>query len=277
MQLDRRRFLIVGGTVLAVAACGANGGSKAELSIFRRFGDNVIAADGTPQRLLYSLGDDEGFLTSGAPETINVEIDGVLEPTTVEVRSDGVPIPHYAVVAAFPEPGLYDVRIRSAAGDGESQVMPVAAVTVPGPGASMPPIATPTFDDQGGVDPFCSRRSGPCPFHETTLADALGAGPIVLMVSTPQFCQTDICGPTLEMLIEEHPPFVGGVTAIHAEVYQQPTPEALGPVTETITTLEMSYEPAMFLIDGAGEITERLDFAFDRSEIVGALERLVAL
>ena len=62
---------------------------------------------------------------------------------------------------------------------------------------------TPTFDDARGVDPICTRSPEPCPFHDRTLTDVVESGePVALLISTPGFCQTAICGPVLELLME---------------------------------------------------------------------------
>ena len=108
-----------------------------------------------------------------------------------------------------------------------------------------PPTMTRTL----AVDPVCSRVP-PCPFHEVNLKDAVGQGkPIVLLIATPAFCQTAVCGPILDMLVEE----AGGrtdLTVIHSEVYKNPKDvrdlqdATLAPAPEAY---DLRFEPIMFV------------------------------
>ena len=57
----------------------------------------------------------------------------------------------------------------------------------------------------------------------------LGTAPLAVLVSTPAFCQTAICGPVLDLFVaarDAHP----DVTFVHVEVYQSASEvEASGP------------------------------------------------
>ena len=72
---------------------------------------------------------------------------------------------------------------------------------MPAVGERLIPLPTPTTTEGRGVDPICTRQPT-CPFHEQTLEEAMGSGKAVaFIISTPQFCQTAICGPVLDLLI----------------------------------------------------------------------------
>ena len=108
--------------------------------------------------------------------------------------------------------------------------------------------------------------------------------PTVLMVTTPGFCvQVDICGPSLDLLIDEaaQRDDFAGVNVIHAEVYAAPTDEEVGelaPIMAELTTDDEAlwYEPVLFVADASGRITQRLDFAWDRTDLSAALDALPA-
>ena len=82
------------------------------------------------------------------------------------------------------------------------------------------------------------------------------------MVTTPGFCvQVDICGPSLDLLIDEAAERDGfaGVNVIHAEVYAAPTDEEVGelaPIMAELTTDDEAlwYEPVLFVADAGGRI-----------------------
>ena len=69
----------------------------------------------------------------------------------------------------------------------------------------------------------------------------------MLLISTPGFCQTDICGPVLDLLIDE----AGDRTdlnVIHAEVYVDPSDFATGgfpELTPAVNAMALPFESAL--------------------------------
>jgi hypothetical protein len=199
------------------------------------------------------------------------------EPVEVEVEphTDGVPTGYYPVVF---EPSTTGVHEISVVGGGFNAVtFDIGRTTeIPAPGQPMPDLDSPTTQDARGVDPLCTRDPA-CGLHEVSLKEALAAGgPIALSIATPEFCQTAICGPVLDLLIEalpDHP----GVTGIHAEVYADPrgnadpTAGGLAPLTEAF---QLPFEPTLYLVDSSGTIVDRLDTVYDRVELDAALGQL---
>ena len=146
-------------------------------------------------------------------------------------------------------------------------------VAIPQVGDPLPAVATPTTADPLGVDPLCT-RAVPCPFHDLDLATVVGNGrPTVLLVATPGFCQTDICGPVVDLMID------AGETRddldlIHCEVYVDPSEFASGGFPDLVPAVEalaLPFEPSLFVPDAAGIIVARLDTTFDRRELTDVL------
>lgn len=298
--VDRRTFL-VGAAVLAAASCGggngdggaqsgtsAGAGSTGELAAARFTPAFTVAADGTPQRSVWGLADQRGPLRfPDVPEQMLVTIsqDGatVASPTEVSARSDGIPFPYFPVIASFDAPGVYDISLEWDGGAVQSVLQAFDSTEVPllAPGDAVPAVVTPTTSDPGSVSPICT-RSEVCPFHDTTLADALGDRlPTVLIVSTPGFCQTAVCGPMLELVIEAHGQRDAAFSAVHGEVYRDPSALADGTavtteVMDATGMTEAGFEPAVFLIDAAGVVFSRLDNVVDRTELSDELDRLLA-
>jgi hypothetical protein len=156
------------------------------------------------------------------------------------------------------------------------QAFDPAEVIVPQPGQPMPIVATPTPSVTQGVDPICTRFE-PCPLHATSLDQALGSAPVALLVGTPAYCQTGICGPVLDQLLTAAP---AGVTMIHAEVYANPR-EVEGNIADPairpapiMAALDLAFEPALFVVGADGVITERFDNVYDQRELAEALGAL---
>jgi len=102
-------------------------------------------------------------------------------------------------------------------------------------------------------------------FYRMTLEDAFSSGrKTVVVFSTPAFCQTAICGPTLETVKTVKSEFPA-TNFVHVEVYTDinapgftPTPEflhpALGPDYWNLPT-----EPWVFVVDEDGVISARFE------------------
>jgi hypothetical protein len=244
---------------------------------------NPYLVTGSPQRLAFGITGPDGATKVDVPASLEFRIsrDGkdVGSPITVAGHSAGVPIGYFPLRTTFDQPGQYRVTVDldGAASTQDVTVGDAASSTLVPRGGRMKPVDTPTVTDHRGVEPICTRPSGPCPFHTLTLTQALASGkPTALLVSTPEFCQIGVCGPVLELLIAAAPAHAP-VQFIHAEVYtnaqavkdaQQAT---LAPV---IDAYGLTYEPALYLANAAGTVTERLDNVFDRTEIDEALRSL---
>ncbi|MEM8618154.1 MAG: hypothetical protein AAGF73_00390 [Actinomycetota bacterium] len=297
-----RRTLILG-TVAGglVAACtGSSGGGNDEAADdtssidgddFEPF--NEPGADGFtlvqrfPQgvqvpgelRLPLSLSTGAAQLIQDGPDTLTAQVtdlggNPLGEPITA-TRRDVAPAPYYDFRPTIAEPGFYALVVDGGPEGGANfDVADPSTVPVPIPGQMLPGFDTPTFDDDRGVDPICTREPEPCPFHELTLTEALAAGrPVAYLVGTPAFCSTGTCAPALDAMVTVAPAYDGSVSFVHAEVYTDDTATTLTPAIEAIG---MFYEPALFVTDATGVLVERLDAVWDETELVDALDRVTA-
>ncbi len=308
----RRRFLAragaLGAVVLAgpvLAACGDDGdGATAD-------GDGAAAGDlpegivgglgaarffgpyyrpERPARVPFGLTDDEGLLPAElSPDVVTVSVRSPSGETLVEgveaaFLGDGLPRGYYVFEFTPDVPGFHDVTVDVDGSEVVTQVQvveaddPVASAIV-GPGDALPALATPTVDDARGVNPICTREPD-CDLHGRTVAEVLEAGePFVLLVATPAFCQTVICGPVLDVLLGVLDERGGDVVAVHAEVFREPEANSVPPVPEdfapAVTELGLAFEPVLYTVDATGTVVDRIDYVFGEVEIRAALERLV--
>lgn len=211
-------------------------------------------------------------MISNAPDSLDIEIlrnNETVEIQTVSVRGVGQFTPYYPLEFTPTETGSYVARTSFSEFDVEFAVVDRADTPLFQIGDALPPFDTPTIDDARGVEPICTRPEQ-CPYHALTLTEAVGNGkPTALLISTPGFCQTDVCGPSLEFLIEA----VGertDINVIHAEVWRnyQADIEAgdfpgVAPLPEA---WQLEFEPSLFVADATGTIVGAKHFAFDREE-----------
>jgi hypothetical protein len=185
---------------------------------------------------------------------------------------------YYLARATFSAPGSWMARVRSGEERGEAPFnvydpdAPPYALT-PAIGAPAPVTPTPTTTDALGVDPICTRTDdagnpAPCPLHDVSLADAIGTGPVVVTFSTPARCQSQVCGPTLEMLLDEAEADPG-VTFVHCEIYlNNSTNDQVAAISlATPGTWSLASEPWLFAIDAEGVVQAKLEGVFDAAEI----------
>lgn len=301
--LTRRGFLAGVAAAGLLAACGDDdtptatpdtggetGGSDGAgivggLSVVRFFGPYYAA--GEPARVPFGLSDDEGLLSPElAPPEVTVavrspEAEEVASGITATLFVEGLPRPYYAFEFTPEAPGFYDFVVDTDEGEVISQVQIVEADDetvsgIVGPGDHLPALQTPTVDDPRGVTPICTREPA-CDLHTRTAAEVVAAGePLALLVATPAFCQTTICGPVLDVLLDVLPD-VPGVTAVHAEVYADPErgEQPLDPAP-VVGELGLPFEPVLYTVGPDGVVRGRLDYIFGTEEIRQALEDLVA-
>jgi hypothetical protein len=228
-----------------------------------------------PSRLPYLVSDAEGVPLAelAAPVVFNVTLNGetIVEDVSVDPRSEGIPRAYVPLNVTFPEPGIYDITAIYEGSGMDSQVQAYSAneIATPGVQEPLPPADTPTPERPLDVDPMCTRVP-PCPFHAVALPDALRTGKrVVLLIATPAYCQTAVCGPILDNLIE----VVGDredLVVIHSEVYANPKEVddvSLANLAPAPAAYSMAYEPALFVTDTGGTITDRADVIIDISEM----------
>lgn len=277
----RRLFGALAATTVAPALLAACGGSESsepvEYTLVTRFPGSVLTPGQV--RMPYQLSLGAANIISDGPDTLGAQLtdaDGqpIGDKFTANKRQVD-PFPYYDFRVQIDEPGLYSIIVDNGPESGASiQILPADAVPVPSAGMALPPFDTPTFADDQGFEAICSRTPEPCPFHEISLTEALSTGkPVVYYVGTPAFCSTGSCGPALDALITASEEYGDRVEFVHAEVYS----DAAGTVvTDAVGAVGMFYEPALFVTDANGVITERLDAIWGLDETNEVLSRAVA-
>lgn len=228
------------------------------------------------QRLPVSLVDRSGLSTTGLDRLVASVVDladdrVVIESLDADRRSLGADtIPFWVFVADIEVVGTYSLVVQGGPPEGAAfQVLDPATLVVARPGDSLSPFDTPTTTDARGVEPICTRTPEPCPFHEVTLTEALTLGrPVVYLIGTPAHCQTGVCGPVLDQLVDLAAELGDSVTFVHADVYADTAATKLAPA---VTAAKLTFEPVVFVTDRAGTIVRRLDSVWGVDEVRAAL------
>lgn len=284
-----RRTVLAGGAALAfLAACGGDddgavpsdntaAGAAPGVLLVLLPQQGVLTADGE-QRVPLAFADAEGVpVREGLePREFQIRADtGEPVVVTVDPHDDGVPTPYYPVRFTPAAAGIHEITVVGEDGYNAVTLDISQDALLPLVGQPLPAVATPTTTEARGVDPICT-RTPPCDLHAVSLDEVLGTGPVALSIATPEFCQTAICGPVLDLLVEALPDYPT-ITGVHAEVYadprgnDDPTAGGLAPITDEYA---LTFEPTLYLVDSTGTIVTRLDSVYDRVELRAALDQI---
>ncbi len=309
---------VAAGLVIAliVAGCGGAGGSGGPSAVPSMPASGSAgptasgsAASGTvfpvivsselvvgPNRVLFSFLDATGTTPIAAPDrTASVSFSGpggeaIPAATGTFIWAIEGTSGLYVTRVAFPVAGAWTAQFTTGAPGSPETTVPFgfdvradARVVVPGEAA--PSVDTPTLADVGGDVAKLSTDDEPDrTFYETSVADALTAGtPFVLVFATPQFCQTQTCGPTLDKVkavAAKHP----DMTFINIEPYQTTfTDGRLQPVLSADNLLQtvpasdafgLVTEPYVFVVGGDGKVAASFELIFTPEEMDAAIEAL---
>ena len=135
----------------------------------------------------------------------------------------------------------------------------------------MIPVPTPTVADPRGTNPICTRQPQ-CPFHDVSLDAALQERrPLVVLFATPARCQTDTCGPVLDVLLEERAAIESKVRILHVEIFTALEGDT---TTEAVNAYQFQSEPYLYMAGSDGVVRTRIGGVYDRAELRDALSKL---
>ena len=181
----------------------------------------------------------------------------------------------YRATFTFDRPGVWWVEVDPEGGDPLEPVpMNVFAdPRAPGVGDRAPMSESATLADTP-LDVITSDPEPEPAFYEMTIADAVTSGrPSVIVFATPQFCQTAICGPTLERIRDMAPDFPD-VDFVHVEVFDlelaNGDPPELVPVP-AVVEWGLPTEPWIFVVDRDGIVVGRFEGLVTADEIAATL------
>jgi hypothetical protein len=183
----------------------------------------------------------------------------------------------YTAEIEFPAEGEW--RIAALIRDGDNltaSLLPSAQVgrftQVPAVGDVPPRIHTPTPEDVGGDRSLLTTRVPPDTQNEADFADVLGKKPVVLLFSTPQFCQSRVCGPVVDVAEQVKEEYGDQVEFIHMEIYKDNDPSK--GVRPQVRAFNLPSEPWLFVMDAEGVIQTAIEGAFGVEELTRVVEEV---
>jgi hypothetical protein len=185
----------------------------------------------------------------------------------------------YATKIDFPSDGEWRIAaLVKQGGETTATLLPSAAVgeyeEIPQVGQKAPLIHTQTPADVGGDLAKITTRIPPDTQNRVDYADVLGKKPIVLLFATPQFCQSRVCGPVVDVAEQVKHTYGNRAAFIHEEIYKENDPSK--GVRSQVEAFRLPSEPWLFAIDRHGVIEEVIQGAFGVDELTRVVRRLIA-
>ncbi|HET9152766.1 MAG TPA: hypothetical protein VFN85_01465 [Solirubrobacterales bacterium] len=185
----------------------------------------------------------------------------------------------YSTAFDFPGDGEWRVAaILEEEGELKGALLPGIVVgefeKVPRPGQKAPDIHTPTAQDARGDLSKITTRIPPEDQNKVDYADALGKEPIVLLLATPQFCQSRVCGPVVDVAEQAKHEYGDKAAFIHMEIYNENDPDKQ--VRPQVRAFHLPSEPWLFTIDRRGIVRDAVEGAFGLELIHEAVDKAIA-
>jgi hypothetical protein len=184
----------------------------------------------------------------------------------------------YTTHVDFPRKGQWQIAaLIKDEGELSATLLPSAVVgayeKVPRVGQKAPVIHTPTPNEVGGDLSKITTRIPPDTQNEVDYADVLGRKPIVLLFATPQFCQSRVCGPVVDVAEQLKQTYGSKAAFIHMEIYKDNDPNK--GARPQVHAFHLPSEPWLFAIGRDGTIKAEIDGAFGVEELTHVVKKLV--
>jgi hypothetical protein len=187
----------------------------------------------------------------------------VVYSSQIDFPSDG----EWLLAALIKEDGELKAKLLSSAVVGEFS-------SIPRIGEKAPTIHTPTPEDVGGDLAKITTRIPPDTQNKVDYADVLGKEPILLLFATPQFCQSRVCGPVVDVAEQAKQEDEDKAAFIHMEIYNDNDPG--NGVRRQVRAFHLPSEPWLFAIDRKGVVRDAVEGAFGLKLMNEAVEKAVS-
>lgn len=184
----------------------------------------------------------------------------------------------YVADATFDHAGKWGAEV-SIEGRGVDETVRIGFEVIPEPssvalGAVPPATDTPTVGDVRRLSQITTDPHPDPSFYRLSIDDALKANrPFVVVFATPKFCQSAVCGPTLDIVqsvAEDFPKF----NFIHVEVYENLDDPSNLKVVPAVKDWGLPSEPWVFVMGLNGEVVAKYEGVVGEDELREELSAL---
>lgn len=157
----------------------------------------------------------------------------------------------------IPGPGTFQVTLE---GDGIGETAPVGLVASEDPPVieegEQAPLSDTRTTESHDLDDITTDPDPDPSFYEMTVAEAVQAGPSVLVFATPAWCVSQTCGPLLNQvkaLTDDYP----DLNYVHVEIYENIHADSFQDLiaVPAVSDWGLPSEPWVFVTDDRGVVT----------------------
>jgi hypothetical protein len=184
----------------------------------------------------------------------------------------------YVGEATFDRAGRWGAEIHIV-GDGLDETLRTSfEVTkesrTPEVGERVPASDTPTMRDVASLEKISTDADPERSFYRRSIAEAVrGDLPFVVVFATPKFCQTAVCGPTLD-IVKSVAKDTRGATFIHVEPYELPAEPPNFEVVDAVEEWGLPSEPWVFVVGRDGRLVAKFEGVVGEDELRETLASL---
>jgi hypothetical protein len=254
----------------------AVGPNRFLLTVVDQSNQPLAAADRTAKLDFYDLAGDAGAPSASATGTF----------MTAMASLPGL----YRAQVTFDQAGQWGVQLTLTDADGSQRVgrlsFPVRQTSsTPAIGSPAPATDNPTATTLDQIHQISTDTNPDPAFYELTVKQALAAHkPFLVIFATPAFCQSQTCGPALDVVKSVAKDYEDRITFIHVEPYVlklvdgqlQPVFDASNNLTPipAVLTWGLTTEPFTFTVNAAGNVTAKFEGIAAPDELRQALDAL---
>ena len=188
-------------------------------------------------------------------------------------------------LVTFDTPGQWALQASVANVAGRSDTVHIGAMInvlatsfTPAIGVQAPRSAQRTARDVVRLEGISTRQPPIPALYDRTVAEAIDTGrPVVVSFSTPEFCQSRLCGPVLEDVIQIMPEYQGRVEFIHIEPFDLDAIRSTQQFVLVPAAVEwgLPSEPWTFIIDSSGVVAAKFEGIVTAGELRTSLDALL--
>jgi hypothetical protein len=180
----------------------------------------------------------------------------------------------YATRVPLSRPGLWAALVLTHTPHGWTagltQFVVRKSSDIPNVGQLPPKVHTPTAASVHGELSKIDTRLPPDDMHRVDFASVIGRRPVALLFATPALCQSRVCGPVTDIVLQLEHEFGSRVAFIHNEVYVDNN--AAKGLRPQLRAFHLQTEPWLFTFNREGRIAARLEGAFGIEEARRAID-----
>ena len=246
--------------------------------------DNKVITDAHVHFEFYQPGDDatpvngvEAFFKS-----TKVEFTHIHETGEQHLHEDVTGV--YVADVTFDQPDTMYVRVTGTLADGtpltaRTSNFPVQPQSqTPAVRSPAPRSNNPTTTDVSDITLIDSSDPPRPEMHALSIARAIDTGkPVVIAFATPAFCQSRICGPTMEVMDELYSKYGDAAAFVHIEPYDLAALRQQGQFQLAPAAAEwrLPSEPWVFVLDRQGLVAAKFEGVVTLEDVETALAGLV--